>query len=103
MKEMTLQDMHSFCLDIAKEVHRFCIENGIKYSLGYGSLLGAVRHKGYIPWDDDIDFLIPRPDYDIFCQTFKSAKYKLATPDNAYIAYARVYDNERTYCRTLGR
>ena len=103
MKEMTLQDMHSFCLDIAKEVHMFCITNGIKYSLGYGSLLGAVRHKGYIPWDDDIDIIMPRPDYERFCKVFKSDKFKLATSQNAYIAYARVYDNEETFCRTLGK
>lgn len=100
---MTLQDMHSFCLDIAKEVHQFCVANNIRYSLGYGSLLGAIRHGGYIPWDDDIDIVMPRPDYDRFCKKFKSEKFKLATSDNAYIAYARVYDNNITFCRTLGR
>ena len=100
---MTLQDMHAFCLEMAKEVHEFCAANGIRYSLAYGSLIGAVRHKGFIPWDDDIDIIMPRPDYDRFCRTYTSEKYKLATPSNAYIAYARVYDNERTFCRTLGR
>lgn len=103
MKEMNLQDMHVYCLEIAKDIHHFCVENNIRYSLAYGSLIGAVRHKGFIPWDDDIDVIMPRPDYDRFCRTFKSDKYKLATPENAYIAYARVYDNEKTFCRTLGR
>lgn len=100
---MTLQDLHKFCLDIAKDIHQFCVNYNIRYSLGYGSLIGAVRHNGFIPWDDDIDILMPRPDYDRFCKIYKSDKFKLATPRNAYIAYARVYDNEKTYCRTLGR
>ncbi len=103
MKEMTLQDLHVFCLEIAKDVHQFCETKGIRYSLAYGSLIGAVRHKGFIPWDDDIDIIMPRPDFDRFCQCYKSDKFKLATSDNAFIAYARVFDNERTFCRTLGR
>lgn len=103
MKEMTLKELHEFCLEIAKDIHRFCVENRLRYSLGYGSLIGAVRHKGFIPWDDDMDILMPRPDFDYFCEHYSSSKFKLATPENAYIAYARVFDNNRTYCRTLGR
>ncbi|MBR5736525.1 MAG: LicD family protein [Bacteroidales bacterium] len=50
-------------LALVKEVHSFCISNGVKYSIAYGSLLGAVRHKGFIPWDDDFDIMVDRENY----------------------------------------
>lgn len=45
-------------------IHQVCTEHGLRYSLAYGTLIGAVRHKGFIPWDDDIDLMMPREDYE---------------------------------------
>ena len=74
-KRVLLQnDTKRIQLMILDGIHTFCQEAGIRYSLAYGTLIGAVRHKGYIPWDDDIDLLMPRPDYDRFMKTFHSEK-----------------------------
>lgn len=50
--------------EILDVIHKVCTENGLRYSLAYGTLIGAVRHKGFIPWDDDIDLMMPREDYE---------------------------------------
>lgn len=103
MKEMTLQEVQKVSLDILKDVHAFCESHNIRYSLGYGTLIGAIRHKGFIPWDDDIDIVIPRPDFNRFCKEYHSTQgYKLYVPesDNNYLTYARVCDNENTQIKT---
>lgn len=53
-------------LDILKKVTRAFEQNGLQYYLGYGTLLGAIRHQGFIPWDDDVDVFLPRPDFERF-------------------------------------
>ena len=71
-------------LKIAKDVVKVLDEEGIAYSLSGGSVLGAVRHKGFIPWDDDIDLNMPRKDYDRMCAIFDEKlgdRYYLQTPD----------------------
>ena len=50
--------------EILDVIHQVCTEYGLRYSLAYGTLIGAVRHKGFIPWDDDIDLIMPREDYE---------------------------------------
>lgn len=66
-----LNELHSELLDIMSFIHDFCDEQGIKYSLTGGSLLGAIRHNGFIPWDDDFDIMFDRPNYDRFIDLMK--------------------------------
>lgn len=70
MQKLSHREIQLYLLDILKAVDSFCVKEGIRYSMAYGTLLGAVRHKGFIPWDDDIDLLMPRPDYERFVSMF---------------------------------
>ena len=78
MKELTLQELKEIEFEILKTFDSFCKENNIRYYLSHGTLLGAVRYKKFIPWDDDVDLLIPREDYNRMITLFKDTeKYKL--------------------------
>lgn len=89
-------------LDLLLQFDNICQKYGLKYFLIGGSLLGAIRHNGFIPWDDDIDVGMPRSDYDIFvslCHEFKEP-YFLQTPhtdpEYAY-SYAKLRNSNTTY------
>lgn len=68
MEQEVLQKVQPILLEMVKEIKRVCDENGIRYFLYRGTFLGAVRHKGFIPWDDDMDVAMLREDYEKFCR-----------------------------------
>ncbi|MBP3203631.1 MAG: LicD family protein [Bacteroidales bacterium] len=96
MKEIEIDEFRDILVDITEKIHQFCSQRGLRYFIGYGSLIGAVRHKGFIPWDDDIDLGMPRPDYEIFLKTFNGtfADTEVIAPEinpHFYMPFANVY------------
>lgn len=97
MKEIDTKRLKEIQIEIVDAVMKFCDENGIKCWLNGGTLLGAVRHKGYIPWDDDIDLGMLRPDYDKFMEIFntKNDRYKFVSAENdaeSFEWFGKVFD-----------
>jgi tRNA nucleotidyltransferase (CCA-adding enzyme) len=64
MKEITKNEQREIQLELMAYIDKICREQGIDYSIGAGTLLGSVKYKGYIPWDDDIDMMLTRPNYE---------------------------------------
>lgn len=98
MKKIENAECREIQMSILDEIARICKENNLKYSLAYGTLLGAVRHKGYIPWDDDIDIFLLRADYDKLIRLLKNEKVSwLSIADdtcpNYFYPFAKAYDN----------
>lgn len=99
MKEIGVEEIKSISLDILKDVDEFCRKNDIHYSLAFGTLLGAIRHKGFIPWDDDADIFLTRPEFEKLCSTFDTEKCGIICAGNdkdCFIQYARIYEKQKT-------
>lgn len=98
---LDIKEIKEVQLSILKEVHEFCSENGIDYSLAHGTLLGAVRHKGFIPWDDDIDICLLEKDYEVFMKSFSHPHLKALCVENDPswpYPYGKVYDDRTLVC-----
>lgn len=111
--KLELSETQKIALDVLKTVADVCEEENIRYYLVFGTLIGAIRHKGFIPWDDDLDIMMPRPDHDRFVEFFLSnperfKNLKIFTPEinhnYPYMItrvsddrYRIVMDNEKPY------
>ena len=102
-KKLDIDEIKEVELGVMDYIHNICKEKGINYSLAYGSLLGAVRHRGFIPWDDDLDIALKRDQYDKLYQAIledNNSIYKVVSWENdsryPYPFY-RVYDSRTVY------
>ena len=68
--KLTLDEIHAELMEQLRDITRVCQAHGIEYNMMCGSLLGAVRHKGFIPWDDDIDLLMTREEFEKFRRVY---------------------------------
>lgn len=82
MKKISLDEMKQIQIDMLDQLAAYCDAHHLRYFLAYGTLIGAIRHKGFIPWDDDIDVAMPREDYEKFIANFYMDGYKVVTPYN---------------------
>lgn len=82
MTLLPLEKIQEEELNIALEIDRFCKNHDLRYFLSDGTLLGAVRHEGFIPWDDDMDLYMLRDDYDYFCRNFIHDHLTVIYPEN---------------------
>ncbi len=96
MEELTTREVQDIEFEILKYFDAFCKEHNIRYFLAFGTLLGAIRYKKFIPWDDDVDVVVPREDYDRLLSIFQdSEQYHLFAPekDQSYLfPFAKLCD-----------
>ncbi|MCR4605058.1 MAG: LicD family protein [Eubacterium sp.] len=103
-KDIELREYQLILLGILKDVAAVCREHNIRFYLGEGTMLGAIRHKGFIPWDDDIDIIMYRKDYERFLEVAPEAlgeKYEVQSHErlesfwNVYAQVRLITDDER--------
>ena len=92
-----LNECHSRLLDIAKHFHAVCEKNEIPYYMVDGTMLGAIRHKGFIPWDDDMDFAVPRKYYNKLLHALENSTYRpyrvISSKNSNYpLSYIKIED-----------
>ena len=94
MNKQYMEKLRKTQLEILDYIVEICDKYNLQYSLIGGTLLGAIRHNGYIPWDDDIDICMPRKDYEIFISKFQdNSKFVLddySTNSNYWLPFIKI-------------
>lgn len=80
MREISFDESKKIMIKTLQSIDKCCRENDIKYSICWGTMIGAIRHQGFIPWDDDIDVMMPRDDYNRFLDVYDDEDYEIYTP-----------------------
>jgi len=99
MRELALEEIKKRQLDMLAWIDKLCRSEGIEYSLAYGTLIGAVRHGGYIPWDDDVDLFMTRDNLEKFIKKFDSIKdsgFHRINWENNYFDFTKIIDSATT-------
>ena len=104
MTPMSIEEIRQVQMAMLDEIDRVCADHGLHYLLAYGTCIGAMRHKGFIPWDDDVDIMMPREDYEVMAENFErwtnAATYEVAWYKNGKSSspYVKIRDNS-TYVK----
>lgn len=106
INQKELKKLHDLTLQMAQEFVLFCEDNNLICYLCGGGCIGAVRHKGWIPWDDDLDFFMPRKDYQkaikLWPDKMKNSRYKMEISDQKHVdgnLFFVIRDSETTYIK----
>ncbi len=103
MEQSTLDKIHGIQIEMLSNFHAYCKEHGIRYTVICGSLLGAIRHKGFIPWDDDIDVGLMRDDYEKLIELLKKEPIEgcfiqdYSSDSHYYQPYAKLVKNDTVF------
>lgn len=97
LNKLSQEEQKKICFEILVEFDKYCKANSLRYFISSGTLLGAVRHKGFIPWDDDIDVFMPRNDYEKLLGSFNehNPKYRIVSYTNTdwwFMPFAKIID-----------